>query len=505
VNGNTVTATFTLFPGASGTEQVTVSAADGCSSGKQTFLLTAGGPSTPATLAVGLNNKTNFVLTVTGTPGASYVIEGSSDLKTYSVVDTVTIAAGGSTQVTIPATGKGKFFRVRAGTGALAAQKTALLVVGNATLVAGDTAVSNRLVTLGYTVTTKAAPSSVTADANGKTIVVVSSTITSGDVGSKFVTSAVPVVHWEQALTDDFFFNGNDATNHNVTGADQTQLNILATTHPLAAGLSAGLHTVATAPTTLSWGQPAGDAIKVATISGTNTDVAIFGYEAGATMLTVTNGTTITTNKAAARRVFLFLQDPGLSVTTAEGNALFDAAINWAASSDVTRPGDAVVLVNGQDDGDGTISTGTPPTTTPAAESVDHVIDNFGQKYLNFLDLNSGFIVTPSVGRTLVNGLRLWTANDSEPRDPSSYKIEGSLNGPNGPWTTISQGALALPSGRNTGGNVALTGSNNQTVYFSNTAAYTSYRVIFPTIKGTVPADANSMQIAEVDLLGYAQ
>src|SRR5262249_47359650 len=31
VNGNAVNATFTLFPGATGTEQVTVSAADGCS------------------------------------------------------------------------------------------------------------------------------------------------------------------------------------------------------------------------------------------------------------------------------------------------------------------------------------------------------------------------------------------------------------------------------------------------------------------------------------------
>jgi hypothetical protein len=149
------------------------------------------------------------------------------------------------------------------------------------------------------------------------------SSITSG-VGVKFATSNVPVVHWEQALADNFLFNGDAATDHNTTTADQTQINVLATTHPLAAGLSAGLHTVASTPTTFSWANPQGDVIKIATIAGSPTEVAVFGYEAGATMLG--------TNKAPARRVFLFMQDPGLSVTTAEGTSLFDAAVKWAAA-----------------------------------------------------------------------------------------------------------------------------------------------------------------------------
>jgi subtilisin-like proprotein convertase family protein len=517
VTGNTVTGKFTIAANASGSEQITVTAADGCSSTKQTFTLTFGGnQGTPASLSAA-RNGTNFVLSVTGTVGASYVIESTGDFKTWSVVDTITIPAGGVAQVTVPATGKAKFFRVRTGAGALAAQKTALFVVANTTLVAGDAAVSNRLATLGYTVTTKAAPSSTIADANGKTLIVVSSTITSGDVGAKFTTSNVPLVHWEQAIQDDLFATGNaqvgagDAQggfDRNTTAADQTQLNILTTNHPLAAGLTPGLHTVASTPTTFSWGVPGGDVIKIATIATNAAEVAVYGYDAGATLI-VTNRTvtpaTITTNKAAARRVFLFMQDPGLSVVAADGFALFDAAINWAASKDVTSPTDAIVIVNGQDDGDGTVSTGTPPTSTPAAESVEHVIDNFGQKYLNFLDLNSGFVVTPSLGRTLVNTLRLWTANDSEPRDPSSYKLEGAVNGPNGPFTLISEGGLALPTGRNTGGSVALTGSNYQDVSFSNTTPYTSYRLTFPTLKQTNAAAANSMQIGEVDFIGVSQ
>src|SRR4029079_17160807 len=46
-------------------------------------------------------------------------------------------------------------------------------------------------------------------------------------------------------------------------------------------------------------------------------------------------------------------------------------------------------------DGGATIYT---DNTFPAAESPDHAIDGFGQKYLNFAELDTGFIVTPSLG-----------------------------------------------------------------------------------------------------------
>ncbi len=161
----------------------------------------------------------------------------------------------------------------------------------------------------------------------------------------------------------------------------------------------------------------------------------------------------------------------------------------------ITAPGDLVGLVNGENDGDG--NAGAPP----AAEGVEHVIDGVGQKYLNFLDLGSGFTVTPAFGSSIVTGIRLYTANDAEPRDPASYVLEGSTS-PNGPWTAISSGPLALPSGRNAGGSAALNPNTsfNQVVQFGNLTAYTSYRVTFPTLKDA--AAANSMQIAEVELLG---
>jgi hypothetical protein len=177
-------------------------------------------------------------------------------------------------------------------------------------------------------------------------------------------------------------------------------------------------------------------------------------------------------------------------------------AVASASIIDITRPGDPIALVNGQNQSDGDFG---PP---PGNEGVEHAIDDVGQKYLNFLDVNSGFAVTPSQnpGNVPVTGIRLYTANDVPDRDPASFILSGSngdLN--NGPWDVIASGNLALPADRNAGGNAVMippTGNNaafSQTVEFANTTDYNHFRVVFPTLKNA--AAANSMQIAEVELL----
>ncbi len=165
--------------------------------------------------------------------------------------------------------------------------------------------------------------------------------------------------------------------------------------------------------------------------------------------------------------------------------------------ADVTSPGDTVLLVNGVNDTDGDAG---PP---PAGEVVDHVIDDIGQKYLNFLDLGSGFIVVPSAGPTVLEGVRFFTANDTPERDPASFQLFGSVSGADGIFTLISEGPLALPDGRNEDVDAALTAESfQQTVFFENTQAFTAYRLVFPTLKDA--ANTNSMQIAEVEFLGEA-
>lgn len=185
-----------------------------------------------------------------------------------------------------------------------------------------------------------------------------------------------------------------------------------------------------------------------------------------------------------------------LTATNAAGFALTDVATVNVVSrmQDVTQPGDFIYILDG---------------SSPAAETVDHAIDNLVQKYLNFDAFDTaapfvgpqGFVVQPSVGPTVVRGVRIYTANDQEPRDPADIVLEGSNDG-GVTWTLISSNALALPSGRNTVTTETIDPLRhfNQEVIFPNTTAYTSYRVQFYNVKNN--AGANSVQIAEIELLG---
>lgn len=180
--------------------------------------------------------------------------------------------------------------------------------------------------------------------------------------------------------------------------------------------------------------------------------------------------------------------------------ALGQSAAVLGGFIDITRPGDTVKIVNGfnQNDND----TGPPPS----AESEVNAIDDTAQKYLNFLDLSSGVAVTPSgnPGSLPVTGLRLYTANDEPNRDPASFQLAGSNDSIDGPWTVLASGNLNLPNDRNTSTGAAIPPAGNpglwhQEIMFANADAFSHYQIIFPTLKNA--ADANSMQIAEVELL----
>ncbi len=227
---------------------------------------------------------------------------------------------------------------------------------------------------------------------------------------------------------------------------------------------------------------------------------AIAEFAAGAT---VNNGNVL----AGDRYIFLTgsreadgvsSETAGIYDLTETGAQLMANLINHiladpaAGLVDVTAPGDSVEVVSGENDDDE--NAGDPP----AAEGVENAINDIGQKYLNFLDLGSGLVVTPAAGESVVQGIRLYTANDAVERDPASYRLEGA-NG--GDFELIAEGGLALPDARNEGGDLALdpATSANQVVLFDNANAYTSYRLTFPTLKDA--AAANSMQIAEIELL----
>jgi hypothetical protein len=211
--------------------------------------------------------------------------------------------------------------------------RNALLVVGSSTLNTGDTAARTRLQNLGYTVTVKVAGSTTNTsvkatDADGKTVVVISSTVVPANVTNKLRNITVPVVDWEFDILDDMGMTGLvSGTDFGTSSTTQTQLTISDPTHRMAAGL-AGTQTVVTTATNFTWGKPNTNGARIAALTNDATKFAIFGYDAGAAMPGL---------EAPARRVALFLTDTTAASFNANGGALFDAAVGWATDL-ITAP-----------------------------------------------------------------------------------------------------------------------------------------------------------------------
>jgi hypothetical protein len=214
----------------------------------------------------------------------------------------------------------------------------ALFVVGNTTLNSGDAAALKRLQTLGYSVTVKAATAATSADANGKDLVVISSTVTSSDVNTKFTNVAVPVVTWENALLPSLGMTlGTSGTDFGTTSS-QTSATIFtsacsrSTMYTSAVGYGDGCHDMSaglsdtvpilTQAGTVSWGKPGANAVQIAYQPGSTNHAIVFGYDKGVAMPGLAS--------APSRRVFVYLSDSTASSWTGRGQSLFDNAIYWA-------------------------------------------------------------------------------------------------------------------------------------------------------------------------------
>jgi hypothetical protein len=219
----------------------------------------------------------------------------------------------------------------------------ALLVVANPdALNAADAGVQGRLESLGFEVALQAHNLTATADALGKSLIVVSSTVSSGQVGTKYRDVAVPVINWEQALQDDFLMTWNTGADRGEDGG-HTEVIIVDPDHPLAAGLPAGIHTVTTSPQIFTWGRPNPLTAHVIATVATGADTpCVYAYEKGALLI---DGST----PAPERRVHIFLQDNTFASLTPDGLKLFDAAVNWAVGGGTAPPArfDSATLENG--------------------------------------------------------------------------------------------------------------------------------------------------------------
>ena len=181
------------------------------------------------------------------------------------------------------------------------------------------------------------------------------------------------------------------------------------------------------------------------------------------------------------------------------GVAIYDSALSYGqirihadaylvrGPADITALGDEVL--GDPNDGD-----------WPGAETPDLAIDdNVNTKYLHFKGETdaTGFEVAPMLGVTLVTGLTLTTANDAPERDPIAFELYGSNESIEGPYELIAAGDVVDFAGEEAWPRFTM---NETPIEFENTVAYAYYRIMFTAVRD--PGSANSMQIAEVELIG---
>jgi hypothetical protein len=191
-----------------------------------------------------------------------------------------------------------------------------LFVVGDVgSLSVGEAAVLSRVESLGFSVVVESGASVVTGDAGGKALVLVSSNVSEGAVGSKFTSVVEPVIIWKPWLYDAMEMSGTNGSNRGVTAVD-----VVDPLHPLAAGFS-GLTTILSPGSRVSVGTPSAGGTVVATAAGEPT---LFVFAPGDVL---DNG-----QPAPGCRIGY----PAFHVTppnyTSNGWALFDNAVAWAVA-----------------------------------------------------------------------------------------------------------------------------------------------------------------------------
>jgi hypothetical protein len=192
---------------------------------------------------------------------------------------------------------------------------------------AGDVVIINRLENQGFLISAIDDDDVQPADAAGKALIIISSTVSSGDINTKFTDATVPIIVWEEAVMDELLMTGDSGADpdHHGSTANLDRIDILAPDHPLAAGLS-GTVPVTTSAQTMSWGVSDAtptNAVVVARVAGDTTKWAIWAFEKGAILF---DGAT----PAPERRIGFFFNGGSTTANTPAAFQLFDAAVNWA-------------------------------------------------------------------------------------------------------------------------------------------------------------------------------
>ncbi|MBN2411903.1 chitobiase/beta-hexosaminidase C-terminal domain-containing protein [candidate division KSB1 bacterium] len=204
-----------------------------------------------------------------------------------------------------------------------------LFVTFSSNLTIDDDAVKAHFIDRDFIVQVLDQNSADAADALDKNLVIISESVNSGNVNTKFRNVNIPVLLWDPYLYDDMGMTASaEGVDYGIIS--KSKLVISAPQHPAAAGLSATVQ-ISSTEREMTYGVPNTNADIIAVWEGDTDKAALFVYDKGAHMPGLT---------APARRVGFFVKDGIASDLTDDGWKLFDAAVDWTlekSSTDISK------------------------------------------------------------------------------------------------------------------------------------------------------------------------
>jgi hypothetical protein len=196
---------------------------------------------------------------------------------------------------------------------------------GAATLSPGDVVMVDRLRGRGFVVTFVSDVAATADGVAGQDLIVISSSAESGPLGTKIRDVAIPIVCIENGAFPTMGLAGPTLATDYGSTFNQTMVTIAGVASPggIATGGLTGAVTITAVPAELGWAQPATGAIIAATMADNPAHAMLFGYTAGSPMVGLA---------APAGRVGYAIRETAAANLTADGLALFDAAVTFALS-----------------------------------------------------------------------------------------------------------------------------------------------------------------------------
>ncbi len=202
-----------------------------------------------------------------------------------------------------------------------------LLVTGTRSC-AGDSAIRDNLEGRGFSVTVVSDHEAQPRDALEKDLVVISESVYSRKLNTTFRNLPVPIIVSEPWLFHDMGMTGSNYGIDFGVARHQFSMTVASPQHQMADGLS-GIISTHHRRRPIGWGLPGPQAIKIATLNQDPARYPVFAYDTGAQM---------PGRVAPAKRVGFFLHRKTAAYLTAEGWALFDAAVDWCLAPDPPVP-----------------------------------------------------------------------------------------------------------------------------------------------------------------------